>query len=506
MNDNEEGASFEDNIILLTIDCLRYDQCGFNGYSKDTTLFLDELASDGYVFDRAITPGTWTSESFPGILAGRHSPDVSYYDELRFKAIPEGAETLATQMRGAGFGTVATVSNTQLTSHRNFDCGFDSFSNLDGIEKSSDETEDPGSTDSRIVSRLKDFAKETLTTNKVMYELNCRDNLRTWYSLPALANQLSGHWTGWPYTRADDVLSRFSEDLPAGTEHPVFGWTHLMDLHAPLHPDGIDAGGLCDRPRYRCHIADVNRIANNEDPVYKEMYDSVLRFVDDQIRSFVDALKARGEWANTTLIVTSDHGEAMGDRGEYGHWSHYPYDDLIRVPLIVHPAGGIEETHIEHVFSLSWLYELVAELAEIEAADLPAQSGVESHLDGSPKDTIAVTDSLRDWGQLVVASRDDWKLVRNYNPRPPRDQSERYSMLKHIPGIDGDILDRLDALNGAYRLSNDPGETSPLDVSAAPPELQEIADDMETPSQSVPEVGDEMAEETRSKLKDLGYL
>ena len=46
------------NVVLLTVDCLRYDRCGFNGYYRNTTPVLDRLAEESYLFDRAYAPGT----------------------------------------------------------------------------------------------------------------------------------------------------------------------------------------------------------------------------------------------------------------------------------------------------------------------------------------------------------------------------------------------------------------------------------------------------------------
>lgn len=41
------------NIVLLTMDCFRYDYFGFNGYHRNITPFLDSLFTDVAVFDNA---------------------------------------------------------------------------------------------------------------------------------------------------------------------------------------------------------------------------------------------------------------------------------------------------------------------------------------------------------------------------------------------------------------------------------------------------------------------
>jgi len=494
------------NIILITIDCLRSDRCGFMGYEKNTTPFLDKLASESHIFEQAIAPGTWTSESFPGILAGLHSPDVAYHDKIRYKAIPPDTETLATQMSRSEYKTVATITNTQLTTERGFDTGFDKFSNLD-VSK----TESNSNSDEKIVSKvanyLEDVARDRIGTDDVMYELNKRDTLFTFYTLPAAGRQIKGHLTGWPYTRAGEVLEQFREDvLSDQSSKPVFGWTHLMDLHSPLHPDNIRAGGLCDSSRFKQIRDDINRIANNDAPIYDDMYDSSLRYIDDQISEFVSELKRQGEWENTTLIVTSDHGESLGDHGVYGHWTHYPYDDLLRVPLIARPAGGINTNRLNHVFSLSWLHELMTELVDAKKASMPSTSGIENHLSKEPKGTIAITDSIKSWGQLVVVRSDDWKLVRFYHGEDPENKSEKYEMIKDLGATDDNVMTTIDSYNCSFDLSADPTESSPRPLSEAPMTHQQIAEKIKTDPRSIIELSGTMSDELKNHLGDLGYL
>ena len=45
------------NIVLVTVDSLRADHCGFMGYEEDTTPTMDAMAEDGLVLENAIAPG-----------------------------------------------------------------------------------------------------------------------------------------------------------------------------------------------------------------------------------------------------------------------------------------------------------------------------------------------------------------------------------------------------------------------------------------------------------------
>jgi arylsulfatase A-like enzyme len=66
---------------------------------------------------------------------------------------------------------------------------------------------------------------------------------------------------------------------------------------------------------------------------YVNRYDRGLRYVDSLIGDFVKRLQAAGRLSNTLLVVTSDHGESLGEHDFFGHEVQL-YDTLVRVPLV----------------------------------------------------------------------------------------------------------------------------------------------------------------------------
>ena len=97
------------NIILITIDALRFDHLGCYGYSRDTSPNIDSLASKGALFLEAIANGGWTPDSFPSILASKLPPlDNNEYRLAR-------KSTLAGLLQGAGYQTAAFHSNPFLS-------------------------------------------------------------------------------------------------------------------------------------------------------------------------------------------------------------------------------------------------------------------------------------------------------------------------------------------------------------------------------------------------------
>jgi len=383
------------NILLITIDCFRYDRCGFNGYQLNTTPFLDNLATQSTVFDTAYATGPYTAESFPGILAGRHGDNSPYYSKPVLKGLPGDEPTLATELQDAGYETRAVLTNPHLTPDRNFDRGFESFENIRAEEtESGDGSSEPG--------RISKF----LTNLRNRGRWGEDDWVRLLYAIRRY-RQL---WSGWPSLNAETVLNRFSSSLEEVENEPFFGWTHLMDLHGPIHPDTVRKGELTNAMRTTDQLRyDAARWANRRSGGYESMYDSAVRYVDDQIQRFVRELEDRGRMSNTVLIVTGDHGEALYDRGIYGHPYHYMYDELLRVPLLVRTPDDTC-SKVQRPFSLAWLHELIGEQVDSFESELPA-CGWNSETEDTDSQGYVIADSLTEHGH-TIAIRDEKKQVR----------------------------------------------------------------------------------------------
>ena len=102
---------------------------------------------------------------------------------------------------------------------------------------------------------------------------------------------------------------------------PLFAWVHLYDPHVPYDPPSP-----FDR-RYAGHP-----------------YDGEVAYSDTQVGRLMEFLDAKGLRGRTLVVVTSDHGEGLGDHGEDEHLM-FIYDATLHVPLllswpVVLPAGA----------------------------------------------------------------------------------------------------------------------------------------------------------------------
>jgi len=469
------------NVVLVTIDCLRQDRCGIYGHHRDTTPTLDALGREGYVFDNAFATGPGTTESFPGILAGRLSADTLAGDTIHQKCLPRDAPTLAEHLRDAGWSTGAVLSNPRIGTHVGSDRGFQTFDNL-RIGDRTTSTQNTGS-----ASLLPDVGLgERLY--RIRERLRDLDSVPLRYEVPFLALRYHQYLFEWPSIRGETVVDGFLEMLDE-QDSPFFAWTHLMDIHGPIHPDTVADGGLWSGNSLEQFGSQARRMSDVYDPLTETRYDSAVRYVDDQLRRIVDWLKAEQLWDETAIIVTADHGEALYDRGIYGHRKYYTYDEVLKVPLVV-KVPDQEGDRLDRSFSLGWLHELVSELCELESMEVPLSSSNDTHLaknSQSDEDEVVLADSIGHRGHSIVAYQEDTKYVRQTNELAGAHEIE--------------VQDP-----GTYRLRIDPNERNPTGEQV--PSLQHAADDIEIDDPTElrsPDGPTRIDEAAEDRLKQLGY-
>jgi len=113
-----------------------------------------------------------------------------------------------------------------------------------------------------------------------------------------------------------DAAVRWLED---NDDEPWFAWIHLFDPHAPY---------AAPEPFRGRHPGDP--------------YSDEVAYSDSLIARLRAQLEAQGAWSNTTVILTSDHGEALGEHGEPAH-GFFLYEPTLRVPLIIRMADKSAE-------------------------------------------------------------------------------------------------------------------------------------------------------------------
>lgn len=116
---------------------------------------------------------------------------------------------------------------------------------------------------------------------------------------------------------AVDITAHGVSFIRQHLDTPFFLWLHYFDPHSFYAPP----------PPWNSRFADV--------PYYSEVH-----FMDYYVGRVVEELRRQGISERTLVVITSDHGEGLGEHDELSH-SYYVYDTTMRVPLVFVLPGTI---------------------------------------------------------------------------------------------------------------------------------------------------------------------
>jgi arylsulfatase A-like enzyme len=329
------------SLLLITVDCLRADHAGFLGYARNTTPFLDSMASDSIVFSNAIVAGAPTYYSLPAIMASRH-PLALGRDVI---GIAPEEPTIASTLNQLGYATGAFLAaNPYLSPRFGYNTGFDTFRDFLDAEVDSSSNSSPSS-DHPLRSRFNEYLARTCHNLGPIGSIY--DELYFEYCQHAAETDDVSFDSLRRFPAANVLVDEASSWLDGLSGSPFFLWLHFMDPHSPYYPQQETLQSLgttldASRARYLnsyWNRGDIgpNRLTRHREEIVS-LYDAGIRYVDAQIGRFVEELRHRRLWENCTLAVTADHGEEFLDHGGRYHSPSKLIEELIHVPLLI--AGG----------------------------------------------------------------------------------------------------------------------------------------------------------------------
>ena len=336
----QNSAQGKRSLVLITVDCLRADHCGWHGYSRPTTPFLDSLASESFVVPQAIVAGAPTYYSFPAILASR-MPLALGRDVI---GVAPGESTLATVLRESGYATGAfTAGNPYISPRFGYDQGFDVFRDFLDFEAQatqntvSPETPPDAPARGKLNQAIKSFTGGLGLSGlyNELYFQYCMKMAPAVYSVDALRR----------FPSADVLVDQAQSWLASVGQRPFFLWLHLMDPHSPYYPPneafremtGRDiAPGRARYLNEYWNRSDLmpSRLRGKRDEVI-ELYDAGIRSVDRQMARLVQSLRRANLWDDCVFALTADHGEEFLDHGGRYHAPVRLTEEIVRVPLLI---------------------------------------------------------------------------------------------------------------------------------------------------------------------------
>ncbi|MHC4946266.1 MAG: sulfatase-like hydrolase/transferase, partial [Planctomycetota bacterium] len=338
------------NVLFVVWDTARADRMSLYGYDKTTTPFLDRWAERARVFERCTSTGGSTVTAhgamFTGLFPTEHGANNKH------PILDEGHETLAEIFQDNGYATYLYSANPHISDAENFDQGFEKSEHpwTPRFEKTAKRI---------IMNRLKakkgsgDF-REMFTKKGGKWGFKAPDEL--------IQNALL-EW----FDKKDD-------------DRPFFVFLNYMVAHQPLFPQ--------DEYRERFMTPDQVKRSYEIDHAWSKMweytfglyeypqeeleilslvYDACMAELDALFESLISALAERGLLDNTIVVLTSDHGEHLGEHHMLDHM-FLLHEELLDVPLVIHYPKriepGREKTPVVNI-------DLFPTLLELAGIDVP---------------------------------------------------------------------------------------------------------------------------------------
>jgi arylsulfatase A-like enzyme len=320
------------NILLIVADTARADRfapagaAAGAGGSAAVAPRVAALGREGAVYLQARTPSPWTlpahASLFTGLFPSSHGAESGH---LRLE---DDRPFLAARLHGAGYRTQAYVANPWVGKDYNFQVGFDTF---DEVWRSVKGTE--GEMGAGVV------------VDQVARWLEWRDGHADAKAQPffLFVNLFEPHL---PYNPPEPERSAH---LPAGADPERVG-----RLRRFKHPEEVRA------------ILRLVTLDAKDREILGALYDGEIAYTDRRIGDLVDLLAKRGILDDTVVVVTSDHGEMLGEHDLYDHKLNV-FEPLLRIPLVVRfPKRVKAGQRIETPVMLQDLYPTLLSLAGVE--------------------------------------------------------------------------------------------------------------------------------------------
>jgi arylsulfatase A-like enzyme len=330
------------NIVVLVIDCGRWDRFSTYGHYRPTTPNIDRLASQGLVFEQAYSVDTATPLSHFALMSGQQDWNgrawlngATIIEKTSFlirramrrlgltdyvAGFDEKRHSLIGLLREAGYFTLG-VSANHLVSPKTMQA-------YSGFEKFPEEELNDGLFDDpQIAKRLKQYKVEDSKANRQAV-----------------------------YLTADRVLTKARNSLVQHNpnfERPFFLFANLMDCHDPylvnedvkddfgFKPNSDFNGDLRNRelPKQKTN-GEAYRWTDSEDldpqtvDLLRWNYDRCLNYIDQQVGALWAFLEEQGQAEETVFIITADHGEQLGENGFFTH-SQQATEFQTHIPMIL---------------------------------------------------------------------------------------------------------------------------------------------------------------------------
>ncbi len=291
-SDDSASSGPRPNVILVSLDTCRADRLSPYEGGSYTSPYLAEFAKEAVVFTDCIAQSSNTGPSHRSLFTGQY-PHRHQHTTFQYARSPY---MMAGLLKGAGYDTAGFAGGGFLDGDLGFGQGFDTYTCKN----------DEGDTPTR----------------------------RGFRSILPQAER-------WLIERGT-----LGTSLDDGKNNPYFLFLHTYDIHCPYWPkpkyreqfspdyEGpLDLRTLCGREDFDQLFTAETELGAGDISHLRNMYDGGIAMTDDMFGAFMHKLRDSGELENSIVVITSDHGESLGEHDWVGH--NHMWEEQLRVPLMI---------------------------------------------------------------------------------------------------------------------------------------------------------------------------
>lgn len=412
------------NLLIISADSLRADHVSEYGYTRNTTPNFDNLAKTGALFTNYFTTAFLTPISEMSLHTGMYPSTTQY---KKFEApMSDKYLTVAQILKNDSYYTFAMHSSPEFTHYpyvkKSFERGFDYYNSFEPKLKVLDIRKTP---DSDSFAEMLDSVKEKKFFGWITYG-----------------------GIHWPYGYS-------SKNVYGDTEYNGYlkgerlDWSVFQNIY----------NGTVYPQRTKLTAKDHQYII--------DMYDNGVKQFDNYLGELMKTLKKKGLLENTIVVISSEHGESLGERGYYAHYDIF--DEQINTPLLIIYPNSKNKTISTMVSSV----DVLPTTLELLGIGIPAQvqgksvipqicgdennSRNEVFIERSPTweegplrmNTVSRGIDIGENARDIAIRNKDWKLILRYS----RERMEKESWWAYISGKKINIPQK-----ELYNLKSDPHE------------------------------------------------
>lgn len=287
------------NIVLIVIDAGRPDHFSCYNSKRNTTPYIDSLSKKGVIYDSAFTTGGWTLPTMSSLFTGTYVSKHGAHNENHL--LSDSLPTLSEFLSKNGYETITFSQSIFVGKETRLNRGFNTVIN---------------SKKGTLFDRIKGKVSKKLGIVSTTSDKG-----------------------------ANNTVNQLIKKVSQTKDNPFFMYLHFGETHIPYkipkpyNTKFLDKGISYreamkidfDRPRF---YAGITKLGKSDFKVMNDLYDQALNYLDYQIGRIISCFEENSLFDDTLFIVTSDHGESLGEHNHLAHW-YTLYDTIVKVPLIV---------------------------------------------------------------------------------------------------------------------------------------------------------------------------